>query len=77
MQLSNVPTTENRDPSNLMLIWKDITYALISFGHGAVLYHELNTTSKTTHIPNNQEPCDVVERLGRLQSSANSVKNYR
>ena len=77
MHLSNVPTTEDTDPSNLLLIWKDITYALISSGHGAVLHHELNTASRTGYVPNNQESCDVVERSGRLQSSANSAENDR
>ncbi|KAH6701277.1 hypothetical protein BKA61DRAFT_681471 [Leptodontidium sp. MPI-SDFR-AT-0119] len=77
MHLSNVPTTENTDPSNLMLIWKDITYALISSRHGAVLHHELNTASRTGNVPNNQESCDVVARSGRLQSSANSAENNR
>ncbi|PVH68432.1 hypothetical protein DL98DRAFT_662179 [Cadophora sp. DSE1049] len=77
MHLSNVPTTEDTDPSNLILIWKDVTYALISSGHGAVLHHELNTASRTSYVPNNQESCDVVERSGRLQSSANSTENNR
>jgi hypothetical protein len=78
MHLSNVPTTKNADPSNLILIWKDITHALISSGHGAVLYQELNTASRTGHSPNNQEPCNVVARSGLFpQSPANSAENNR
>lgn len=30
MHLSNVPATEDTYPSNLLMIWKEITYALIS-----------------------------------------------
>ena len=77
MHLSNVPTTDNPDPSNLLLIWKDITYALISSGHGAVLHQELNTASRTGHVPNDQESREVVARSGRLQSSAYSAGNDR
>jgi hypothetical protein len=75
MHLSNA---ENVDPSNLMLIWKDITYALISSGHGAVLHQELNSASRTGQSPNDQEPCNVVARSSLLQqSSANSAENNR
>ncbi|TVY81628.1 hypothetical protein LSUE1_G002627 [Lachnellula suecica] len=63
MHLSNVPTSENTDPSNLMLIWKDITYALISSGHGAVLHHELDAASRTDYPPNNQESCDMEKQI--------------
>ncbi|CZT52686.1 uncharacterized protein RSE6_14041 [Rhynchosporium secalis] len=75
MHLANVPTTDKTDPSNLMLIWKDITCALISSGHGAVLHHELNIASRTGYLLNNRESCDVVEQSRRLQLSANSVEN--
>ncbi|PVH70103.1 hypothetical protein DL98DRAFT_598085 [Cadophora sp. DSE1049] len=75
MHRSNVLTTEDTDPSNLLSIWKDITYALISSGHGSVLHYELNTASRTGFGPNNQESCDVVARSSRLQSSANSAEN--
>jgi hypothetical protein len=67
MHLSNVPTTEIADPSSLMLIWKDITHALISAGHGAVLHQELN--SRTGQSPNDHEPCNGVARSGLLQQS--------
>lgn len=77
MHQSNVPTTENTNPSNLMLIWKDITYALISSGHGAVLHQELNTSSRTGHAPNDQESCRVVARSDQSQSLANNAENNR
>lgn len=77
MHLSNVPTTEDTDPSNLLLIQKDIAYALISSGHRVALHRELNTASRIVYGSNNQELCNIVAQSGRLQSSANSAENNR
>ena len=47
--LFGVPTwnTECRGPSDLILIWKSITYSLISAGHVAELYEALDSASGT------------------------------
>ncbi|KAI9772985.1 MAG: hypothetical protein M1840_008867 [Geoglossum simile] len=82
-------TSENLDPSYLILIWEDITHTLISSRYTAELHKELNTTSKTSYedaagghasslaYQHHEESCHELAPSDESQSVANSAENNR
>jgi len=84
---STIPpwTTENLDRKDLLLMWKSITHALISTGHVAELYQELDSASRTGRedptfgsqwaVESCRDPALLSNKS--LQTAANSTENDR
>ncbi|KAI9769849.1 MAG: hypothetical protein M1840_003843 [Geoglossum simile] len=82
-------TSENLDPSYLILIWKDITHTLISSEYAAELHKELNTAGRTGRedaaggqasslaYQRHEESCRGPALSDESQSVANSAENNR
>jgi hypothetical protein len=80
-------TAEKLDPSNLLLIWKDITHALITSGRSADLYQELCSAITARHeelaihvasgpaFHHQQESSPSISRPDKAQTPANSTGN--